>query len=86
MDHELFLAVLSVFFNHLDPKTHCKVLALRVAKLPAQLLLLALFQHSQIEWDGACQMFHVVPVTLNVALQLQRAPSHRDQGRRVGDV
>ena len=60
----------SLLLNRFDPKTQCEVFALRITELPAQLLLIALFEDFQIERDDLGQVFHIISVPLNVALQL----------------
>ena len=56
------------FFNGVNPQLRRKVLALWITELPAQFLLISPFQHFQIERNTSGQVFHIVPVTLNVAL------------------
>ena len=56
--------------NRFDPKTQCEILALRITELPAQLFLVTQLQDFQIERDDLGQVFHIISVPLNVALQL----------------
>jgi len=61
---------LSLFFfsDGVNPQLERKVLALWISELPAQFLPISLFQHFQIERNTSGQVFHIVPVTLNVVL------------------
>ena len=52
------------FFNCFNPETQCEVLALGIAKLPAQLFLISLFQNFKIEWNGLRQVLYVVSIPL----------------------
>jgi len=56
------------FFHGVNPQLERKVLALWITELPAQFLPISLFQRFQIERNTSGQVFHIVPVTLNVAL------------------
>jgi len=40
------------------------------SKLPAEFSLISVFQHFQIERDGARQMHHIVSITLHIAFKL----------------
>jgi hypothetical protein len=50
-----------------------KVLALRIAQLPAQLRLVSIFKVLHVKRDGSRQVLHIVSVTLDVAFQLRQS-------------
>jgi hypothetical protein len=54
-----------------------KIFVLRIAKLPAQFLLISIFQNFQVKRDGSRKVQHIVSVTSDVAFQLR-------QGKVVG--
>jgi hypothetical protein len=67
----------------LDPQAESKVFALGITQLPAQFLVIPLFQHFQIEWNTSRQVLHIVSVTLNVRSSFDNARSYGSRGREA---
>jgi len=62
--------LLRVFFDHGNPQANREIFAFRIAELPAQLFVIALFQHFDIQGHSSCKMLYVVSIALDVPLQL----------------
>jgi hypothetical protein len=53
------------FVDGINPQLEGKVFALRITQLPAEFLLISIFQDFQVKRDGSRKMQHIVSVTLD---------------------
>jgi len=65
----------SLFFNRLQPETQGQIFPIRVSQGWPQLHFITFLECTQVERDRPRQISHVIPVTLNVPLQLGQGDS-----------
>ena len=62
-----------IFFNRLNPKSQRQVFPFRVSEQRPQFFQVAISEQINVKRNCPGQMFHVIPVPLNVAFQLSQS-------------